>query len=196
MTETTTESAAESPPEAQKALWARSVGTGFPRTVKVLAAVAAVSAAWCIVELARPEAHVPELDMPAVVAGTENPGAAQAAQEPSFSPLVFSARKLFIPVVPVESQETSRAVVEEMLSRLRLTGVLEQNGQLVAWIEVSGADRESGTRRPGASPRVAASSSRIERIVKGDHVLDFEVMEITQDSVMLKVAGFEATLAF
>lgn len=196
MTDSTAESGAESPPQIQKALWARSGGGGFPRTVKALAAVAAISAAWCVVELAWPENHVPELDMPAPAAGQENPDpGAEAGEEPSFSPLVFSARKLFIPEVPVESQETSRASIEEMLGRLRLTGVLEQDGQLVAWIEVSGAARESTVRRR-AGTSGALASSRIERVVKGDHVLDFEVVEISPDSISLKVAGFEATLSF
>ena len=85
--------------------------------------------------------------------------------------------------------------MEEMLGRLRLTGIMEQDGQLVAYVDISGdaPERPSRYGRPSAA---TPTTSRVERVAKGDHVLDFEVVEITRESVKLQVAGFEATLSF
>jgi len=180
---------------AENRLWKRSPRERFSRPVRVLASLAVLALAWCVAEFFWHDPRPRSFAMPTVPEKEGTSPARPVAEEPSFSPLVFSARKLFIPEVPVESRETSRAVVEEMLGRLRLTGILEQEGDLVAWIEVSSPTVPSGARGYRGSSSLAAPS-RMERVAKGDHVLDFAVEEITKDSVKLKVAGFEATLSF
>ena len=191
----------ENPQVGEKAdkeqVWRSVRPPALPPFVTIIAVLVVAAFVWGVAEAVWPRSEAGALE---IAGDTSEPGASQAGAADSsqvvFSQSVFSARKLFIPEVPVESQETSRAVVEEMLARLRLTGVTEENGEFIAWVLISASSPDRGGSRRGSASASVDTSSRTERMKKGDHVLDFTVEDVKQDSVQLSVAGFEVALSF
>ncbi len=182
-------------------LWQTSSTEHFSKPVRILGLFAVAAIAWCVAEMAWPvqDARVP--DLLDVADAVEHTSSDTQRRAPSLSTQVFAARRLFIPEVPVESSETSRAVVDEMLQRLRLSGVIEQDGEMIAYVLVDAASPGSGASRApgrtaGATSTASPAAGRRLRVTKGDRILDFEVEEITADSIRVKVANFEATITF
>lgn len=166
-----------------------------PRFLRAVALVAVWSLVWFATELVWPQRTLVLPEFPELEAGANAPPQPVRPGAVELSESLFAARKLFIPEVPVASQDTSRAVVDEMLSRLTLTAVVEENGEFVAWVRVGGASERGPGRFASASPSTTGGT-RTERVRKGDHLLDFTVEDVTRDSVELKVADFTAILSF
>lgn len=165
----------------------------WPRFTRLAVVVAAAALAWLMVELLWPG---PAIDGPVTLTAARATAPADddtVYSEESFV-RVFSARKLFVPEVAVESREMSRAVIEQMVSRMKLTAVIEQSGDLVAWVELQGAGGTS------ANPFRASSSNpqgtRMLQVRRGDMIGDFKVDEVTSEGVDLSVAGFQVRLNY
>jgi hypothetical protein len=197
------DAAASGTPErtaAGEPLWGRSKTAAFPRYMSALVLALLASAAWCATEALWPE--TPPVRPNIEIASSDAETAATHGEDNhiTLNTAVFSSRKLFIPRVPVESQQTSRAVIEDMLSQLTLTGINKVGDELVAFVRISksgSSPRGSGRYNPRGGNNAASNQpSETKMVKKGDHLLDFEVTAVTEDGVKLSLAGFDETLGF
>ena len=166
-----------------------------PRYVKILGLVALAAFAWVAAEFLAPRAGIAAPSAGEAAPADGKPAADKNQQrDTSGFEVIFRARKLFIPEIAVESEDTSGLVVDELLKRLRLMGITKEGEDFSAWIQVSEVAPEASgkgyTRPPGTSGK---STLRVKR---GDKVLDFKVDDVTADSVKLSVSGFTRTLGF
>jgi hypothetical protein len=181
---------------ARKALWRTERFIVWPRYAKVLATCMMLSFVWFAIEVVWPLAPVPHLTgVQITTAGNAvKPADTGAPLDPASFEQSFAERKLFVPEVPVESHELSRKAVDEQVSKMKLTAIIDQGGELTAWVEVSGLAK-SDSSSPRSSPAgVAPSETRC--VKKGDFLGDFKVVNITASRVDLKIAGFDAHLSY
>jgi hypothetical protein len=175
-------------------LWRAEPFVIWPRYARIPALCLAVSLLWLVSELLWPLPAMPHLANVAIThPGEMTKSSARNALDPASFEQSFASRKLFVPEVPVESHELSRKAIDEQLSHMKLTAIVDQGGELAAWVEVSGlAKSESGSGKP--SPAGVASETRC--VKKGDYLGDFKVTNITPSRVDLKIAGFDAHLSY
>ncbi len=190
----------EARPDREKGLaspWRAPQVRLLPPGGRILVVLVVAVFAWLVAEIAWPVPELGTLDLATGSASYEPIETVKSAvpADGSLSAPFFS-RKLFIPEVPVESRETSRAVVAALLARLKLTGIVKENDEFVALVRVGGRapDRSRGSRTYRGSP--ASTPKSLVRIKKGDDLLDFKVEKITDKGLELSIAGFRETLTF
>jgi hypothetical protein len=198
MSEKQTESAAPAAGARKKSrsLFRSSRTPLVPRYVKILGLVALAAFAWLAAEFLAPRAGIAAPSAAETAPADEKAAAAESQQRDSSGfEIIFRARKLFIPEIAVESEDTSGLVVDELIKRLKLMGITKEGEDFSAWVQVSEVVPETPGR--GYSPRAPGASGKTTvRVKKGDKVLDFKVDDVTADSVKLSVAGFNRTLGF
>jgi len=178
------------------AAWRAEPLVAWPRHTRVFSACLVIALAWLASEALWPLPSMPPL------AGAGVRRAQSEAAPPEIVPVsapsferAFAARTLFVPEVPVESHDLSRQAVDEQLRHMRLTAILREEGQLVAWVEVpASAKSDAGSVR---SPfGTAQGATQMLRVKKGDFLGDFRVEDVTSSGVDLKIAGFSARLTY
>ncbi len=168
---------------------------GYLRMLSILAAAALV---WLALEVFWPQAKAERLKV-VVASVTDQADPDTASQQPvtSFVDTLFM-RKLFIPEVAIESKDNS-AQVNQLLARLKLISVSEQDGQLIAWVRILGS-APRGNQRGGRSSRTSQAQSsanqQTKKVKKGDTLLDFTVEEVKEGSLILSLPDFSAELSF
>lgn len=167
----------------------------WPRYARMPALCLATSLLWLVCEILWPLPAMPHLANVAITRpGETTKSSDRNALDPASFEQSFAARKLFVPEVPVESHDLSRQAVDEQLSHMKLTAIVEQDGELVAWVQMSGSLKPDATSR--ASTGSAAPSSETRCVKKGDFIGDFKVINIAPNRVDLKIAGFDAHLSY
>lgn len=170
----------------------------LPGYLRMLSILAAAALAWLALEVFWPQAKAERVEVVAA-SGTDQAEPDPTGQQPviSFVDTLFM-RKLFIPEVAIESKDNS-AQVTQLLARLKLIAVSEQNGQLIAWVRILGSaprGNQRGGRNVRMSPSQSSANQQTKKVKKGDKLIDFTVEEVKERSLILSLPDFSAELSF